>query len=180
MTSRLKQLVKAWEKGVRFKKIIFLSGQRPLIPEIDQIEELITKTIGSDKTQRARDLARPNTESEAQRMIFLAVKVPEEMRQLPKQTINSPRGWLEEGRWQRGNTRDSIKTWISANPLPGKALIVSNQPHVHYQHEVLIQELQPKGFTTDVTGEAADLNASLISYLDAMGAVATQLVLQNW
>ncbi|WP_062267393.1 hypothetical protein [Endozoicomonas arenosclerae] len=166
MSARLQHLIKLWHEGVRFNHIIFLSGQRPTLDDIDQTELLVAKVIGSDASEDRKRKARPATEKEAAEMVYMSSNMPEAMRKLKVTFFSTDRFW-EVDRWQRGNTRDSIKNWVSSHPKPGSALIVSNQPHLFYQQEVIRQEL-PKGFVTEATAQASGANDQLIMYLDAM------------
>ncbi len=167
MRFRLQQLVKNWQAGVRFDNIIFLTSQRILNPEIDEIDELVVSTIGSHRTTSEKAKALPATEFEAARMVFLSTPMPDEMKKLKIHYTSTPRDWTGS-RWQRKNTRQGIQDWLSTHPEAGSVLIVSNQPHVLYQGEVAYQEF-PENFPVYITGEAITLdNPHLIHYLDAL------------
>ncbi len=166
MKSRFQHLVTLWEEGVRFDKIIFLSGERPLQDNIDLTEALVSEVVGKEASKDKKHKARPATEKEAARMVYMATEMPDDMRAIPVEFFSSSRTWLVD-RWQRGNTRDSFKSWVKTNPRPGSALIVSNQPHLLYQQEVIRQEL-PAGFTTEGTAQQADPDGQIIMYLDAL------------
>ncbi|KEQ14941.1 hypothetical protein GZ77_11885 [Endozoicomonas montiporae] len=172
METRLKQLVKLWHEGVRFNQIVFLVAQRPLIAGIDQVDTLISRVIGKGAPESAQKNARPQTETEGARMVFEATEMPEAMRKIPVIYIDTPRYW-NENYWQRANTRDTLKKWIQeyktpdGKPAGGKTLVVSDQPHALYQHEVVRQEL-PESFKTEVTGEKAADETRTAIYLDAL------------
>ena len=166
MKGRFQHLIKLWNEGVRFNQIIFLSGQRPTLDDIDQTEMLVADVIGSDASEDKKRKARPVTEKEAAEMVYMSTEMPEAMRNIKVDFFSTDRFWLVD-RWQRGNTRDSIKNWAASHPKPGSALIVSNQPHLLYQQEVIRQEL-PKGFTTEATAQQSNTDGQLIMYLDAL------------
>ncbi|KEQ19303.1 hypothetical protein [Endozoicomonas numazuensis] len=166
MKSRFQHLVKLWNEGVRFDQIIFLSGQRPTQDDIDQTDTLVSEVIGKDAPDDKKRKARPATEKEAAEMVYMSTKMPDAMKHIKIDFFSTDRFWLVD-RWQRGNTRDSIKNWVASHPKPGSAVIVSNQPHLLYQQEVIRQEL-PKGFTTQATARQSDFDGQLIMYLDAL------------
>ncbi len=166
MKSRFQHLVSLWKEGVRFDKIIFLSGERPIQDNIDLTEILVSEVIGQEASKDKKQKARPATEKEAARMVYMATEMPDDMRAIPVEFFSTSRTWLVD-RWQRGNTRDSFKNWANSNPRPGSALIVSNQPHLLYQQEVIRQEL-PEGFTTQGTAQEADPGGQIVMYLDAL------------
>ena len=172
MESRLKQLVKQWQEGVRFDQIVFLVSQRPIVAGADKIDAFVARLIGKESSVKARMDARPLTETEGARMVFEVTPMPDEMRELPIVFIDTPRRWQQD-HWQRANTRDTLKQWmqdyvpLKGKSMGGKALVVSDQPHALYQHEVVRQEL-PEQFETEVTGERAMDQTRLIIVLDAM------------
>lgn len=166
MKSRFQHLVTLWKEGVRFDRIIFLSGERPIHDDIDMTELLVSDVIGKEASRDKKQKARPATEKEAARMVYMSTEMPDDMQNIPVELFSSSRTWLVD-RWQRGNTRDSFKSWVKSNPKPGSALIVSNQPHLLYQQEVIRQEL-PQGFITEGTAQQADPDSQIIMILDAL------------
>ena len=162
MQKRLNHLVNLWETGTRFHKIIFLVGIRPLVPEVDKIQQLTITTVGNAPHKDAF----PITELEGAEMIFHSTPMPEAMRQLPVEYISTPRRW-EGNRWQRANTRETTKTWSKTNPASGSALVMSEQPSAHYQMEVIRQELSA-GFTVDLAARPAAPDTRLVILLDAL------------
>ena len=157
MKSRLDLLTDWWRQGVRFKRLIFLVGQRPLTPAVDYLE-ILTK-----KADKKNPL--PFTETEAAIMLHQLAPMPEAMRALPVEFIDTPRNW-RNGLWHRPNTRDTLKHWVKTGPLPGTALVISDQPNGLYQKEVVRQELP--GFTIDLAAGPADPATTLPIYLDAL------------
>ena len=172
MEIRLNQLVKLWHEGVRFNQIVFLVGQRPLTAGIDQVDSLIDRVIGKNAPEKARKNARPQTETEGARLVFTMTRMPDEMRRLPVIYIDTPRYW-QDTYWQRANTRDTLERWLqeykapNGKPAGGKALVVSDQPHALYQHEVVRQAL-PETFTTEITGGVAGSETRTVIFLDAL------------
>ena len=172
MEIRLKQLVKLWREGVRFNQIVFLVAQRPLTAGIDQVDTLIDRVVGKNTSEKAHKNVRPLTETEGARLVFEVTEMPDDMRRLPVIYIDTPRYW-QDTYWQRANTRDTLKRWLleykapNGKPAGGKTLVVSDQPHALYQHEVVRQEL-PETFITEVTGGAAGDETRTAIFLDAL------------
>ncbi|KEI70475.1 hypothetical protein [Endozoicomonas elysicola] len=160
---RLDYLAYWWNQGVRFKRLIYLVGQRPLNPGIDYLEILISKT---DKPGNKKLDPYPFTETEAAKMLHQLAPIPEAMRALPVEFIDTPRNW-RNGLWHRPNTRDTLKYWAKENPSPGTVLVISDQPHGIYQKEVVRQELSGS-FSVDLAAGPADSTVTLPIYLDAL------------
>ena len=162
MQQRLEHLARLWQSGVRYKQLVFLTGQRPLTPEIDKVDELIANTSGHLATKDSR----PATESEAAVMLFQSTPLMPDMRAVPVVFVDSPRQW-NQTYWQRPNTRDTLKTWMRRNPRAGSVLVMSEQPSAHYQQEVVRQEL-PETFSVDIAARAAASGTRLAILLDAL------------
>ncbi|KEQ19304.1 hypothetical protein [Endozoicomonas numazuensis] len=166
MERRLNHLARLWQEGVRFNNIVFLVGQRPLNDGIDKTDCLIANSIGKQAQGQRAEAARPLTETEGAMQLFASMKLPEAMKKLPVAFIDSPRVWKRD-HWQRANTRDTLIRWMKESPAPGKTLVISDQPHAHYQLEVVKQEL-PETFKPEVAAQSADENTQVILYLDAL------------
>lgn len=162
MKQRLDYLVDCWNQGVRFRHLIYLVGQRPLNPEIDYPQLLISQLQQSDNNKLD---PYPFTETEAAIMLHQLVPMPVAMRAVPVEFIDTPRNW-RNGFWHRPNTRDTLRHWAKIDPLPGTALVLSDQPHGMYQKEVVRQELTD--FTIDLAAGPADPATTLPVYLDAL------------
>ena len=162
MQRRLEQLVKLWQKGVRYQQLVFLVGQRELNPDIDQVEALVTQTVG----YMVKPDSYPRTETEGAVMLFQSTGMMPDMKARPARFVDSPRKW-NQTYWQRPNTRDTLKSWMAEKPVPGSVLVISDQPHGLYQLEVTRQELTDE-FSIELTAQAADKNTRLAVYLDAL------------
>ena len=162
MQQRLEHLARLWQSGVRYKQLVFLTGQRPLTPEIDKVDQLIANASGHLATKDSR----PATESEAAIMLFQSTPLMPDMRAAPVVFVDSPRQW-NQTYWQRPNTRDTLKTWLHRNPESGSVLVMSEQPSAHYQQEVVRQEL-PETFSVDVAASTATKETRLAILLDAL------------
>lgn len=139
-TSRIKKrldlLVKMSEQGVRFKKVILLSGERPLDPSGESIHEGC-KTEGDtlEYLWRANPLSK--------KVAWKHFKHP---------MISTPSGI------RRPTTIDTYRLWLASNPPPGRILAVSNQPYCLLQ-QLVAQNIMPKGFTYETVGEAPELSS---------------------
>lgn len=162
MQRRLNELSKLWQQGTRFANLVFLVGQRPLTPEVDRIQEFL-RTSG--ETATALEYW-PRTETEGAKMLYRITSMPDDMMRIPVFFVDTPGHWRENG-WQRPNTRDTLKQWMTSKPVPGSTLVISDQPHSHYQKDVVRQEL-PDGFSVDLAAHQADPDARLVLYLDAL------------
>ena len=166
MERRLNHLAKLWQNGVRFNQIVFLVGQRPLNDGIDKVDNLVASSMGKQAQGKSAEAARPITETEGAIQLFDAMNLPKAMKQRPVEFIDSPRIW-KQNHWQRANTRDTLIRWMKNSPAPGKTLVISDQPHAHYQLEVVKQEL-PEAFKPEVAAQSADEDTRIILYLDAL------------
>lgn len=133
MEKRLNYAVKLWNKGVRFKKIVFLTGARPLDPAADQLTDIC------------------KTEAEAADYIWKHADLPEEFSELPVTFVEAQMLSTLSG-FKRPTTADTINAWVCLEPTPGTCLGISNQPFCLYQ-EVVADSCLPKAFEFEVVGE---------------------------
>jgi len=130
MTLRLQTLVKAWQKGVGFKEVVWLLGERPLDPRVDSF---------TDKCK---------TEAEAARWIWQHADIPEELKALPVRFVAVPM----KGD-QRPTTPDTIFAWLEVAPKEGcSCLFVSDQPFCGYQFAT-IKGILPDKYPFDLIGK---------------------------
>jgi hypothetical protein len=139
MQMRLDYLKQMWNQGVRFNEIIWLTGERPLDPKIDQAP------------------ASCKTESDAAVLIWEQAAIPSEMRELPVTFIRVPMKG-EEGNLKRPNTEDTLVDWLKTSPTPGNCVFVSDQPFCGYQFAV-IKGIVPDDYPFDVVGWGVDPHA---------------------
>ncbi len=150
MQMRLDYLVKLWNQGVRFKEIVWLTGDRELDSRVDSYTECC------------------KTESQAAHIIWHSSNVPEQMRNLSLVFIAAPMKVVEEAQ-RRPNTKDTIDLWMKEEVGSCSALFVSNQPFCSYQASVLQANL-PKNILFDLVGpEVKDENhLSAATILDSV------------
>ncbi|HSX03340.1 MAG TPA: hypothetical protein VLG76_01280 [Rhabdochlamydiaceae bacterium] len=145
MEKRLDYLIQLWNRGIRFKHVVFLTGQRPLDVSIEPISEEC------------------KNESQAARQIWKTSLVPQEMRDLPVTFIEVP--MKPDGK--RPTTKDTYEAWLARKPAAGRTLLVSNQPFCLYQ-EALAKSFLPKGFQVEVVGAAMEERQNGAVMLDAI------------
>ena len=134
MKNRLAFLVEEYLRGVRFKKLIFLTGQRQLTNFESTVEGI---------------------ETEAQMMRYLFQKIDcDPLKTVPMRFINAPNKLTEDGKIERPSRRDTIQIWLESSPKPGSCLFISNMPFCRYEHAAL-RNLMPKGFTIETIGPKA-------------------------
>jgi len=73
----------------------------------------------------------------------------------------------------RPTTDDTVYAWLATHPKPGRCLVVSSQPFVQRQADV-VRALLPKDFSVDVVGKAAKDTCSMAMYLDELGRTVYQ------
>ena len=158
MERRFQSVVDLWGQGIRYRRVYFLTGQRPLVPEIDKVDALVKRVTGNDKNRAAW----PVTESEAARMIWFSTPLTG----APADFIESPRKW-QNNQWVRPSTQDTLEEWLATSPDPGSVLVISEQPHMRYQMAVVRQTL-PYSFSIDASAAAAKADTRIVTYLDAL------------
>ncbi|MDN3507433.1 MAG: hypothetical protein P0S94_00765 [Simkaniaceae bacterium] len=136
MQIRLQYLMALWDNGIRFKKIVWLTGERPLDRRVDSL----------------LDLAK--NESEAARILWTRSDLPDEMSKLPIDFISVPMQIVGDTT-RRPNTKDTIVKWLETCQSPCHALFVSDQPFCGYQYSV-IKACLPNSFQYDVVGPGVD------------------------
>jgi hypothetical protein len=133
MKSRLQFLIDLWDEGVLLHEIVWLTGDRPLDPRIDELTD------------------RCKTESEAAHIIWEEANLPKQMKNLPVVFIEVP---MKQGE-KRPNTEDTLIAWLKKVKEPCSALFVSDQPFIGYQFAVVKGNL-PDTIDFEVVGKGAD------------------------
>ena len=141
---RIKHLIAQFHRGVRFKQVILLTGQRDLNPNENQFPV--------------------QTETEMMLALWETTPMPESMRSLPYLLIDTPKQ-KKNGLWMRPTTKDTLIEWLKTNPVPGTCLFVSNQPYSGYQESVA-RSVLPATFSIETIGVSADPKLPVAIYLD--------------
>jgi hypothetical protein len=132
MEKRLSYLAALWRKGIRFREIVWLVGERPLDPRIEELSGQCAN------------------ESEAARFIWRDALLPASMRALSASFVSVPMQ-LENGISRRPNTADTLYAWLALFPEPCSLLLISSQPFCLYQHAV-VERCLPAGYLFDLVG----------------------------
>lgn len=158
---RLAFLYREWQNGVRFKEIVFLTGQRDLNAQMENIPQGIA------------------SETELMKFLYDSLNFSPEFRAIPLKIIDAPKQIREGGCLKRPNTADTVMLWLAQNPKPGKCLIISDQPFVTYQDAVL-RLLLPQDFQVETIGDSAQENLPFAVYLDnlAKWLLQEQMILE--
>ncbi len=142
MEKRMDYLVKIASAGVRFKRVILLSGARPLDPETDGMAQHC------------------KTEGDALEFLWKAQPLS---KQVPWKHFQHPLIQTTKGK-VRPTTADTFRYWLSKKPKAGSCFVVSNQPYCHYQ-QLIIENILPPKFTYETIGPAvkpSDENATVL------------------
>lgn len=147
VVERINFLISEYERGVRFKQIVLLTGQRFL--DTDAQEKLL------------------GLQTETEMMLFVWNNAPmsEKMRKIPLLVIDAPRIVNSDGTSSRPNTQTTLIEWLKTKPEPGSCLFVSNQPFVGYQDAVARLNL-PSAFLIETIGPPSFTSVPVSIYLD--------------
>ncbi|MBY0353908.1 hypothetical protein K2W90_06105 [Candidatus Babeliales bacterium] len=154
---RLGHLVKLWNQGIRFDKLVFLSGQRALEKDFEGEDALLSLTNIDLPIRKDWQFfgSLPKTEMEMMRFVYDQAEIPELMRAVSVTFVDSPMRQRVDGTWVRPTTLDTINDWLVMSPQHGSCLVLSNQPYVLYQHSV-VQTALPQEFYVETVGRAVD------------------------
>jgi hypothetical protein len=133
MQRRFDYFIDLWKQGIRVKEIVWLTGERPLIPGIDGLAD------------------RCANESEVARVFWKEADLPDDMRNVSVQFFDLPM----EGS-KRPTTADTIIVWAKENPEPCSVLVISDQPFCGYQYAVTETYL-PDQIDFELVGKSCDL-----------------------
>lgn len=171
LRKRLASIIQWWKDGIRFKEIVFLTGQRILDPELESESALLNSenAILANRPGWQAPENLPIMEVDMMKMVYDQVDLPQAMRdQAAIIIIDSPQRTLPNGKKGRPITDDTIVSWLATNPTPGSCLAVSNQPHLWRQHAVL-KHLLPKSFIVESAGSGIALEKiNCTSFLDTI------------
>ena len=131
---RIDFLIKEWNRGVRFEKIVFLTGQRPLNEKLESSKEFLHGTL-------------PKNETEVMLFVWNEVDLPKELKALPLEVIDAP----PIPPLERPTTQSTIEAFLKTQPTEGKCLAFSNQPYIGPQHATL-KHFLPRSLPIETVG----------------------------
>ncbi|MFK7826999.1 MAG: hypothetical protein AB8G05_22845 [Oligoflexales bacterium] len=140
MRSRVAFFNKLASQGLKYKKVYFLTGERPLDSRIES--ESILFEPGPNQIFRKnwqRPKVAPSNESGGARLAWDQLIGSKEKPIFVDVPMNKDK---------RPSTIDTINTWLDKSPAHGKTLVISNNPYIPYQHAVVLGALIKKGFIT--------------------------------
>ncbi len=143
-------LKQEWERGIRFKTLVLLTGDRPLNSDFETLQVLTDPTY-SDYPFREDwhfDGYLPQNETEMMQLVLDQLALPEEWRNLPLVVVDTPK---PEG-MHRPHTEHTLEHWLAMLPMPGATLFVSSQPFVCRQ-DALLRRYLPTCFEVETVGE---------------------------
>ncbi|WP_213357983.1 hypothetical protein [Chlamydiifrater phoenicopteri] len=128
---RLDFLVREWNRGVRFKKIVFLCGERPLYRNIEEREQFFDSRhnpfpIESSWDERNGDM--PRNEEGVARFVWAQMKLPKIWRDISKMSVVFVSA-KPSGDHTRATREDTLKLFRSYEGF-SKTLFVSSQPFI--------------------------------------------------
>lgn len=164
MRHRLALLADYWQKGIRFKHIVLLAGQRPL-DQKKELDLLISEGVASE--------ALPTTEYEAILHVFKEAVLPIDLRAVPVTVANAPCVMQQDGTCKRPSMADTIDAWLATSPTPGSLLAIAHQPFCLYSQVVLRTSL-PLLFSVETVGSKAAETTTVAVYLDSLSRVLYQ------
>ncbi|EPP35351.1 putative lipoprotein [Chlamydia ibidis] len=132
---RLDFLIREWQRGVRFKKIVFLSGKRERYSEVETREHFFDSRFNVfpvDPSWREEDHEVPSSEDGIARFVWEQMQVPSEWRD-PQSGVQAV---FLEANPSEGNTfgsrNDTLNLFKSYHgDSSGRVLFVSSQPFIH-------------------------------------------------
>lgn len=145
---RVAELVEAWNDGIRFDSLVFLTGERYLRKEEqDALSKLIvTESFASGTPYE--------TEYDMCKLVWERVQVPEEMRNALAGKVVFVNAKRPEGQ-ERPNTKDTITTWLAEyHPQPGTVLAFS-YPMIWTYQQVAGAQILGKEYPLDTCAKAA-------------------------
>lgn len=173
---RVAYLIDQWNRGVRFKTLVILAGQRDLDQEVEGLDILLNSPAVTMQDSQSLKACWQSvkTETEMMRTVLDACLLPGSMRQdVQIVVIDAPKKQRPDGTFVRPNTADTIAQWLKGNPAPGCCLAISSQPHVLYQHSVLAT-LLPAEFDLESVGAPTHVQSNVSEILDALARLLYQ------
>ena len=141
MQMRIEFLIEVWKKDIRFKRIVFLTGDRKL-----------NQNEGALKNETALF-----------QKLWAETQMPAELRSLPTLWIDAPQ--IQK---KRPNTTSTIQEWLRYEKVENDDILAfSNQPFVHYQECTLKNNL-PRLTQVEAVGPKAPSGTSISVYVDAL------------
>jgi hypothetical protein len=151
MQTRIDYLIDLWDEGIRFKRIVFLTGNR----DIGTID--MPSKPGHSKN-----------ETDLFKLLWRRAEKPKAFEKIPTLWIDAPKIKQPDGSLTRPTTLSTLNAWAQQENLEHQDILaISNQPFVQYQQCVLANHL-PKNTRIETVGATADNDTPISVYLDAL------------
>ena len=146
---RLWFLKKAWDSGVRFSTLVFLTGDRPLDPKIESEKALTDPACSPYPFREGWTWKGPLPENETGMMLLMfdQLALPPEWRTMTFVVADAPK----PPGFTRPHTEHTLIKWLEMHPQPGTMLVISDQPFICRQEEVL-KPFLPLDFEMETVG----------------------------
>lgn len=182
MRQRIKSLEDYWRKGMRAKKIVFLTGDRPLTAPNETKAHLIDQ---NDSTIQFRPgwtapETLPKTEAEGAQFAWNQVVSDNSLRNTDVEFISTPMIVNPEtGETRRPNTADTVAQLLKEVDVKGNLLAISNNPYIAYQDLAVRKELLDHGVLNHISLETVGSKSSdavtVDHYLDSLARILYML-----
>lgn len=164
--NRISFLAKEWNRGVRFKEIVFFSGPRNLEQSFESETHLLSPSEELPfKKGFVKPQIMPKNETEMMKFVFENAELPEGMEKLPTKFIHAEIRSKELFRYNRPTTADTILKWLEDSPKNVTVLCVSSQPYVSYQDIIMKYYVTPD-IEVETIGDKASDKITVSSLLD--------------
>ncbi|MCH9631442.1 MAG: hypothetical protein S4CHLAM37_14650 [Chlamydiia bacterium] len=164
--NRIAYLIKEWEKGTRFDKVVFLTGPRTLLSSSESKEHLLAASqelpFAKDATL---DRELPVNETQMAKFIYESAKLPEGMKKLPVEYVCADIKSAHLFAHITPTTSDTILTFLENQPKEKKILLVSNQPYVMYQ-DLIAKYFLKDEYEVETIGDKARDKIEVSALLD--------------
>ena len=162
MQDRINYLIREYNRGVRFKEIVFVSSHRPLDPEVER-DALALTYDGKFLT----------TEADAMHYIVEHTNFPFTFSEVKKTYIDVPMITDGSGNVRRPATEDNMSALSLQFPTTTSCLLVSNQPYRMHQDAVARMYL-PSSWYIETVGSQASPTTTNAAYLDNIARILYQ------
>lgn len=170
---RLRCLIEAWNRGVRFDTFIVFTGYRPLRAD-EPLEKLLISPLKMKPGWQMAQDAPYKTEYDMMKLVLEQTELPEDMAKALEGKIvfvNAPKPDGEA----RASTKDCYLEWLKTNPEKGSMLAYSHPLIWPYQQlageNVLGSEFQLDTCAEEVSQEILNANqARLVSLVQDVAA----------
>lgn len=174
MRQRLRFLDTLWSHGIRGEEIVFLTGERPLDPILENEEKVFNQEFSAIpfRSGWCRKNLTPSTEADIAPLVWDQVISQPDLRKKTAHFVRAPMKYdPTTGQSHRPSTKDTVLAWLATSPKMGRILAISNNPYIPYQHQAMLNILEQegvlkKGVTLETVGSGANSDTLIAVHLD--------------